>query len=508
MLGEDGGLVVLALWPVLALIMFSRSGAFAALVTLLGGMLLLPEGIGFDLSGFPTLTKRQILSLSALAGMLFFHLPAMRKAKIGQGPELLVLLMIPISYFSIASNQDSFGTWVWYPAMRNFDILGMVFEEFVLLGIPFVVGRTFFRRREDLELLLRALVVSALAYSVLVLIEIRMSPQMNMWVYGYGQHSWFQVMRFGGWRPMVFMAHGLALTLFMGVGALAAVVSHRARLPVYRRPAGPFAAYLAVVVLLCRSLGSITYVALLAPLLIYARARTMGRVAALMGIFILAYPTLRTIDQFPTDSLLNLAGSVSEERKASLKFRFDAEDAAIARVMMRPAFGWGGYGRARFIDDRWNPEIVVDGFWMIRMGEDGIAGLAVFLVLLTWPLFRVAKAVKRLGDGREARMLGGLALIVGLYGIDLLPNGLFTHFPLVLGGAATSLATGLVAARSKKPVREIEPESAEPVVAAPAGALAAGPTTRDMAKMRPSSSRTQPPGAGTTRDMAKNRAPS
>ena len=60
-------------------------------------------------------------------------------------------------------------------------------------------------------------VLGGLIYVPLCLFEVRMSPQLHNMVYGFAQHSFGQTVRGGGWRPMVFMQHGLAVGLFMSV---------------------------------------------------------------------------------------------------------------------------------------------------------------------------------------------------------------------------------------------------------------------------------------------------
>ena len=68
-----------------------------------------------------------------------------------------------------------------------------------------------------------ALVVAGLAYSVPMLIEVRLSPQINIWVYGFFQHNFDQMMRYGGFRPIVFLPHGLWVAFFALMALVAAV---------------------------------------------------------------------------------------------------------------------------------------------------------------------------------------------------------------------------------------------------------------------------------------------
>ncbi len=62
--------------------------------------------------------------------------------------------------------------------------------------------------------------LGGLSYVPLCLYEIRMSPQLHRILYGFHQHEFVQTLRWGGFRPMVFMNHGLALGLWMTLACL------------------------------------------------------------------------------------------------------------------------------------------------------------------------------------------------------------------------------------------------------------------------------------------------
>ena len=64
--------LALLLWPVVAVIAFTtvQRPTLAAVGVFLGGMLLLPEGAGFDAPGLPNVGKYEITSLCVLVGAL------------------------------------------------------------------------------------------------------------------------------------------------------------------------------------------------------------------------------------------------------------------------------------------------------------------------------------------------------------------------------------------------------------------------------------------------------
>ena len=79
------------------------------------------------------------------------------------------------------------------------------------------------------------------------------------------------------------------------------------------------------------------------------------------------------------------------------------------------------------------------------MGISGIAGFLTMFGMLLWPVGRAAFAVGRLRSRRSALMLGGLSLIVAIYTVDLLPNGIFSNLLYMLAGALFTLCASLPA---------------------------------------------------------------
>lgn len=436
--------LLLGLWIPFCLVAFATMRApQATLFAFLGGILLLPERRGFDIAGLPALGKLEISSLGALFGCLVFCTRDLTRGRIGAGLESLVLLAIPFGLATVMTNRDpTGGTHYWFPGLRPYDAAGIIFRDFLMLGVPFALGRTLFRTPEAMRMLVRGLVAAALVYSLFVLWEARMSPNLNRLFYGYTQHSFGQTRRFGGWRPMVFMAHGLALSLFICVSMVAAIGAHRAGLRVLRIRAGIAGAFLAVVVVLCRSLGSMVYGAALAPLLLFARPRRIGLVAAGLALIVLTYPVLRATDVFPTAALLSAADTISEERGASLKTRFDNEDGLLNRARDRILFGWGGFGRSLYTESS-SRALVPDGYWILRLGEQGAAGLGIFFALMLIPIFQAWRAIPRCPNRQDASMLAALAIVLAIQVIDTIPNGLFNHLPLLVAGAVSGLAVTL-----------------------------------------------------------------
>ena len=73
---------------------------------------------------------------------------------------------------------------------------------------PFYIGSRFLCSDKGRSELLKAFPVAALFYSLPMLLEVRISPQLHRWVYGYFPHSFVQQVRYGGYRPVSFLSTG------------------------------------------------------------------------------------------------------------------------------------------------------------------------------------------------------------------------------------------------------------------------------------------------------------
>jgi hypothetical protein len=445
--------LALLLWvpTSLALFLILRP-APAAAISLLGANLLLPKGFAFDFAGVPPLGAERIAGLSALLGCLLFHPDALRGKRPGHGIEALVLILALGAIFTGLTNRDVIarGAQGSLPAMSTYDSVSLAVSHVVTFGIPFFLGRALVRRWEQIPALLIILAGAGLIYSLPILWEIRMSPRLHAIVYGYSQHGFVQTMRFGGWRPMVFTPHGLALSLFVLSAGLAGVGLWRGRLATLRTPAALTAFYLTIILVLCKSMASIAYGVIVLPVAAFARPRNQLRVAALLGTLVFLYPLARATDVFPREPLLQLAGLVSEERAASLRHRLDNEEKLVEKARERISFGWGTWGRNRIYDPITGRDLsTTDGMWIIQLSLNGIVGFLCVFGLLLAPVMFACHRLARTELSRAQSPVGVLALIVAVSVLDLIPNAFLSSFTLFLSGALIGVVPGLVSTKSK-----------------------------------------------------------
>lgn len=455
-------------WPAVAIVLYAtRPVVQATLWTILGAQLLLPVGTIFKIAMIPQFDKYSIPSLCVLVGSMFATARPIRLwRKFGAVEALmLVFLFSPVVTSLLNSDPIYVGRSV-IPGTGLYDGLSAALSQIITL-IPFLVGRQLLRRPEDLQAVFTTLVVAGLYYSVLLLFEIRMSPQLHFWFYGYYPSDFIQQIRDGGsFRPMVFMGHGLIASFFAMTAAVAAAVLWRAKIPVVRGvPGGAITGYLGVVLLLCKSVADIVYGAMLLPLVRWAKPSAQVKVAGLLVLLALSYPLMRIANVFPTNLLFEVSNSINPDRAQSLKFRFDQEDQLLRRASDRFLFGWGRFGRNRIHLETWEgiagDTSVTDGRWIITLGQFGLIGFIAEFGLLGGSVFFAARSLRSVQSFRHAVLLAGLALLLAANIVELLPNSTLLPWTWLLVGTllGASEATVERSRRLKELARVASPAS-------------------------------------------------
>jgi hypothetical protein len=427
--------VALFAWPAVCIALFvALPVEVAALSSLLGGFMLLPSGLQVDLPLLPPLDKTSITAVSTLALCLMKGSPE-------KAPRQSVLVYLLAFGFVVAPIFTSLGNSYELqtaagsiPGFYPLDGVKIAGRNVILLA-PFYIGTRYFYSIQARLLLLKALPIAALFYSLPMLFEVRMSPQLHRWVYGYFPHQFSQMVRGGGFRPLVFMEHGLQVALFTSMALLAAVVAMRGKWQILRLPASAVAGYLGIVLVLCKSLGALIYGVVLAPIVMFTRPRFWTRIACAVLLVLCAYPALRGYNLIPVHHAAEAANSISGNRAKSLQQRIDNEDLLLAKANQKALFGWGTWGRNRVYDQWTGKDIsVTDGAWIIEFGTFGWLGYLSLFGLLTLGAFRAARAV---GDqtGTASIAIGGLSLLLAANAIDLIPNSNLSPLTFLIAGS-------------------------------------------------------------------------
>ena len=432
------GNIVLYGWPVVVKILFDNKALpVALLVSIVAGYLLLPEQVVFDLPLFPDLDKHTI----PIVAVLLFSMLAAKEAKSyrlrgwfpkGVIPKSFVVILFVGAFYTVITNGDPqiYGP-LFLPGLSLIDAVSRLSQTLMTM-LPLLLARKYLAYPEQHRVFLLMLIIAATLYSFLALYEIRMSPQLSNMVYGFFPHSWIQHIRGDGFRPVVFLNHGLWLSIFFAYSVIAAAGYARlAQKGDWLKYIG-LGLWILMTLVLSKSLGALMITLALLPLTLFFKPRLQLLICAGFASVVLLYPTLRGADLIPVDRAVEFAQGISEERARSLQFRIDNENALLARSQERPVFGWGGWGRSGTFDEDGFETSTPDGYWVIIVGQGGWIRYLGEFGLLCVPLILASLSYRRNRYGLETSILA-IALTVSL--IDLVPNATISPITWMLAGA-------------------------------------------------------------------------
>jgi hypothetical protein len=461
--------LVMLLWIAVSIVLFRLlRPSLACAVSVIGGIALLPSGFAFDAQGLPPLGRNEMTMIATSIGCLSSHPRLLVRARPGRGLEWLVLLMALGGAGTAFTNTDmlTYGPRN-VSALLPSDSLSMAIRDVLTFGLPFVLGRALCRTPRGVNDLFMVLAGAGLIYTLPALFEIRMSPQLHTWTYGYFQSSWLQTARGSGYRPFVFFPHSLALGLFFASAVGAWAVRRRLRRPLMSVPPQAALIVLVGVLILCGNLAALIYGLLMIVMVNLLAPRSVARIVSILAVAILIYPGLRIAGVLPLEPIENAAALYSEDRARSLAFRFQHEDEIVGKAMERPTFGWGGYGRGRVWDQEGRYRSVTDSYWIIRLSNRGLPVMMGGFVLLLWPVWQAARKLGRIRRPRDRMLIVGLASIIVIHGVDLLPNGLFTVLPYFYAGVLSGAVPAFTAVRRRKRPPEPAPSTEAAAETAP-----------------------------------------
>lgn len=428
-------------WPLIAVALFRLLSFERALVwTIIGAHMLLPSETGIKLPGIPTIDRASVAALSALALCAFLAPPRPPlKPDVMAGTVRFVLLLllglvVVTPMFTVLQNtQPVIDGKVFLPGLRIKDGVYMITSAVFQL-IPFWLGIRYLNTPTGHRTLLEGFVLGGVIYSFPALLEVRLSPQLHVWVYGFFPHSFAQSMRDGGFRPNVFLNHGLVLGIFFAVAIVSAIVLFREA----RREGGKSvhwimaAAWLMITLYFTKTLGAFAIAIILGSATLLLGRRLQAMIGVLVAVIVMLYPMLRGSGLIPVDTVYELSNSISEDRGSSLKFRLDNEDALLVRANEKPLVGWGGWARNGIHDpNSGRLTSVTDGIWLIYIGIFGWLGYIGRFGLLTAPTVFFALRQKVFGP---SLITPGLIMVLSVALIDLLPNSALVNYVWLMAG--------------------------------------------------------------------------
>ncbi len=446
----------------LALHLFGKYPArTAAAAVFVIGWLFLPQA-KYDIPVLPDYAKTNAMGIAVLIGILAKDPKALERFRF-QWIDIPMLCWCLAPLFSSVSN--GLGAWDGGSAA-----LGVA----VGWGLPYVIGRIYFGTYDGQRELAIGMLIGGLVIAPFALIEMVISPQMHIIFYGWYPHDFSQTKRGGGYRPSVFMAHGLELAMW---NAAAAFVGWQLYLrksliktvPFLNLPLLPAVAGLTAVLLLSRSSGALMLFILAMGLFqLCAMFRTKIPLLLLLILPVL-YMNLRATGAWDGQALIEAAGKAAggnAERTGSLSFRLYNENLLVEKALMRPVFGWAGYNRSFVTNEQGAYISVPDGMWILTFGKYGIFGLTALTasILLAPFLFFLRVPARRLGEPLVAPA-AAFATFLAVFMADNLLNAMYNPIMMVAAGGLSSL---LLVRDSLRQTESGQPLNLSPAAGVPA----------------------------------------
>jgi hypothetical protein len=401
----------------------------AFLWVIFGGVLFLPLE-SFKLSILADYGKASAPAYSALLCTLIFY------------PHFL--LRYRLKWFDLP--MLGWIIWQFPPSLANgyglHDGAAQAVDFATVWAVPYFLTRCYFTRPRHLREVALALVGAGLIYLPLCLFEVRMSPSLHLWIYGTYPSPFFDMVRLGGYRPVVFMRHGLMLAFFMCSAAFVA-----GWLWWFWREPGPkkvgpvpiawAALGLVPMAILTRSAGAIMIFACLAGLVLLSRGGKWKWLLVIPVVIMPIYIGTRTAEITDGRFMLDVTKALfknEQSRASSLIARLTQEDNEISKIRQKPWTGWSN----------WSPG--QDQLWLLLARNTGLPTTAMWLATFSLPLVLVLNA--NLKKCRDLFVFGvPLALVLVGWTMDGLFNGMFHPIWSVVAAAVMTAATNTAADR-------------------------------------------------------------
>ena len=218
----------------------------AIIISFLGAWLFLPMA-GYGIPMLPDYTKMSATCLGVTLGVFLFDSGRLGTFRFRLYDVPMILWCIVPGFSSIA---NGLGMW---------DACSATVAAIVTWGLPYLIGRAYFNDTDGLRELAIGIFVGGLVYAPLCLFEVKMSPQLHNLVYGYHPSDFAMTYRMGGWRPVVFMQHGLMVGVWMTAASLSGIWLWKtgALRQLWGTTTGWLVGGLLVTTVLCKSLGAL-----------------------------------------------------------------------------------------------------------------------------------------------------------------------------------------------------------------------------------------------------------
>lgn len=316
---------------------------------------------------------------------------------------------------------------------------------FVTWGVPYLIGRAYLTDFAAIWQLAHGIVVAGLIYAPGCILEMFLGPQLHERIYGFPAFAdYLQSIRGSGYRPNMFMQHGLMVSTFMCCAAMMALWLWRGK--AFRKfmglPAGVTVAGLTLVAIGCKSAGAMILMLVGVGVLLFTRYTRRGVLVYLLAAAPVAYILARTIGGWTGENAVQLSNDLlGEDKGGSLQVRFGNENILVERAMLKPIFGYGTDGDFLIKDFNRRVVSIPDGLWIIAVGGGGLVGLsALFASLLLPPILLLRRFPAKTWSHPAMAAPAALSVFLITYAIDCLMNAMINPIYLVALGSVGALA--------------------------------------------------------------------
>ncbi|MEG4005507.1 O-antigen ligase domain-containing protein [Microcoleus sp. Pol11C1] len=413
----------------------------AVIISFVAAWLFLPQA-SYPIPSLPPYTKISAACYGILLGTLIYDTARLTSFK----PGWLDVPMVIYCLCPIVSQVSNGGS-----------PISPTINQIVTWGLPYFLGRLYVGNLDGLRQLAIGIFAGGLAYIPFTLVEGVRGPILHQMIYGVNAFDdWGQARRLGGWRPVVFMQHGLMVGLWMMTAALIALwLWQTGTLKKFMgRNIKTLAIILIIAFFLCRSTGAYSLF-VMALLVLYSAKffRTSLPLLFIIG-YIVFYLYVAASGQFSSKDVIGFINQVfGEERAASLKFRFDNEEILGEKARQRFMFGWGDSGGNRVYNEYGDDISVTDSLWIIAFGINGAVGLVSLFSSLLLPVivFSVFKYPARTWSNPKVAPAAALGIALTMYVFDCVLNAMTNPiFALIAGGISGLVLKAPESLKAKK----------------------------------------------------------
>lgn len=416
-------------WIPIVLYLFVRFPTKRALIiSMIVAWQFLPQ-VALSIPGLPPYTKMSAACYGVLLGTLVYDTARFTSFKPGWiDVPILIWCLCPI--VSQVSNGGS--------------PLSPTLNQIVTWGLPYLLGRLYLNSLDGLRQLAIGIFAGGLAYIPFTIIEGFRGPILHQMVYGVNAfEDWGQARRMGGWRPVVFMQHGLMVGLWMMTAALIGFwLWQTGALKKFQgRNMKTLVIIIIIAFFLCRSTGAYSLFAMSLIVLFCAKLfKTSLPLLFIIG-YIIFYLYLAASGQFSSAEVISFISQLfGEERAGSLGFRFQNEEILGDKARLRFLFGWGDSGGNRVYNEYGDDVSVTDSLWIIAFGINGVVGLVSLFASLLLPAIAFCfKYPARTWSNPKVAPAAILGICLTMYAFDCVLNAMTNPIFMLIAGSISGV---------------------------------------------------------------------